>query len=82
MSLIHTCELGKANPFDYLTQLNRHAVVAGQNPRNWMPWNYRETLAGMGSENGQTASEECCQVDRCCAAAPYSAGKTHERRPD
>ena len=25
-----------------------------------MPWNYRETLAGMGSENGQTPREESC----------------------
>ena len=82
MSLIHTCELGKANPFDYLTQLNRHAAAAGLNPRNWMPWNYRETLAGMGSENGQTPHEESCQVDRCHAAAPHGAGEMHERRTD
>ena len=26
MSLIHTCELNKANPFDYLTELLRHPV--------------------------------------------------------
>jgi len=26
MSLIHTCELSDANPFDYLTQLQRHAA--------------------------------------------------------
>ncbi len=25
MSLIHTCELNGANPFDYLTELQRHA---------------------------------------------------------
>ncbi len=82
MSLIHTCELGKANPFDYLTQLNRHAAAVGLNPQNWMPWSYRETLAGMGSENGQTPREESCQKDRSRAAAPHSAGETHERRPD
>ena len=82
MSLIHTCELGKVNPFDYLIALNRHATVAGMNPRSWMPWNYRETLAGMGSENGQTPHEESCQVDRCHAAAPHGAGETPERRPD
>ena len=82
MSLIHTCELGKANPFDYLTQLNRHAAAAGLNPQNWMPWNYRETLAGMGSENGQTSHEESCQVDRCHAAAPHGAGEMHEGPTD
>jgi len=45
MSLIHTCRLGEANPFDYLTELERHADQAALNPANWMPWNYRQTLA-------------------------------------
>jgi len=45
MSLIHTCRLGEVNPFDYLTELERHADQAALNPANWMPWNYRQTLA-------------------------------------
>jgi transposase len=45
MSLIHTCELNKANPFDYLTELLRHAVEIKASPAEWMPWNYRDTLA-------------------------------------
>jgi transposase len=45
MSLIHTCELNGANPFDYLTELQRHATELKGNPAEWMPWNYRETLA-------------------------------------
>ncbi len=44
MSLIHTCELGGANPFDYLIELQRHASELRANPRQWMPWNYRESL--------------------------------------
>jgi transposase len=44
MSLIHTCELNGVNPFDYLTELQRHAEELRQNPAAWMPWNYRETL--------------------------------------
>ena len=47
MSLIHTCELNGANPFDYLTELQRHAEELKGNPAEWMPWNYRETLAGL-----------------------------------
>ena len=43
MSLIHTCELNHANPFDYLTELQRHAEELKQNPSAWMPWNYRDT---------------------------------------
>lgn len=44
MSLIHTCELNGANPFDYLTELQRHSVALKRYPSEWMPWNYRETL--------------------------------------
>jgi transposase len=49
MSLIHTCELSGVDPFDYLTQLQRHAEDLSCNPKDWMPWNYRETMA-----NGQS----------------------------
>ena len=48
MSLIHTCELCGANPFDYLTELDRHAGEAAANPQNWMPWNYQKSLDRMG----------------------------------
>jgi transposase len=42
MSLIHTCELNGANPFDYLTELQQHAEELKRSPSEWMPWNYRE----------------------------------------
>jgi transposase len=45
MSLIYTCELQGADPFDYLTELQRHSEELAKNPKEWMPWNYRETLA-------------------------------------
>ena len=44
MSLIHTAELCGANPFDYLTQLQRHAGELAAAPAQWMPWNYRQAL--------------------------------------
>ena len=44
MSLIHTCELNKVNPFEYLTQLQKHANELSSRPESWMPWNYRDTL--------------------------------------
>jgi len=46
MSLIYTCEFCEANPFDYLTELDRHAACTAANPQDWLPWNYRQTLAG------------------------------------
>jgi hypothetical protein len=45
MSLIHTCELNGANPFDYLAELLRHPEELKQKASEWMPWNYREALA-------------------------------------
>ena len=44
MSLIHTCELNRVNPFDDLTELQRHAEQLRADPSAWMPWNYRVTL--------------------------------------
>ena len=49
MSLIHTCELSGVNPFDYLTQLQRHAGELARNPSAWMPWNYPATLEPSGA---------------------------------
>jgi transposase len=44
MSLIYTCQLNQANPFDYLTRLQRHAEAVAACPGSWMPWNYRDAL--------------------------------------
>ncbi|HRR85414.1 MAG TPA: transposase [Phycisphaerae bacterium] len=44
MSLIHTCQLNDVDPFDYLTELQRHAEDLAAQPENWMPWNYRKTI--------------------------------------
>jgi transposase len=44
MSLIHTCELVGANPFHYLTEIQRHAQELATNPAGWMPWSYQQTL--------------------------------------
>jgi transposase len=45
MSLIYTCELNGVNPLDYLNELERHADELASHPEQWMPWNYRTTLA-------------------------------------
>ena len=44
MSMIHTCDLNGADPFDYLTQLQRHAKEVRAHPERWMPWNYLQTI--------------------------------------
>jgi hypothetical protein len=52
MSLIYTCQLCGANPFDYLTELQRHRRELFRTPSEWMPWNYRNAL-----ERGVAAGE-------------------------
>jgi transposase len=49
MSLIYTCQLNEANPFDYLTQLQQHADRVATNPVLWLPWNYRAALTEAAS---------------------------------
>jgi len=39
MSLIHACELNGADPFDYLTELSKHAAELAILPAAWMSWN-------------------------------------------
>jgi len=45
MSLIHTCNLAKVNPFDYLTALQEHSSDLVKHPDKWMPWNYTSQLS-------------------------------------
>jgi len=44
MSLIHSCELCGANPFDYLTELQQPVAELKSKSSGWMPWNYRDTI--------------------------------------
>jgi len=56
MTLIYTCELCGANPFEYLTELQRHAQQVAANPACWMPWNYRDTLELVPATTGPPAT--------------------------
>jgi hypothetical protein len=33
----------RANPFDYLAELQRHSEDLKRRPSEWMPWNYRDS---------------------------------------
>jgi transposase len=55
MSSIYTAELSGVNPFDYLTALLKHEEELRRSPHEWMPWNYKATIAALaksGSESG------------------------------
>jgi transposase len=45
ISLIHTCNLMRVNPFDYLVALQRYSSAVFKNPSQWMPWNFKEAIA-------------------------------------
>jgi hypothetical protein len=44
MSLIQTAIQAEANPFLYLTALQKHQPAVAKHPEQWFPWNYEETL--------------------------------------
>jgi len=44
MSLIHTCNLCKVNPFEYLKMLQQHSSELFRDPDKWMPWNYEQSI--------------------------------------
>ena len=44
MSLIHTCNLSKVNPFEYLKSLQQHSSELFRDPDKWMPWNYQQAV--------------------------------------
>ena len=45
MSLIHTAELCRASPFDYLCAIMTNAERVIACPSQWLPWNYKLALA-------------------------------------
>jgi hypothetical protein len=50
MSLIHTCNLQNINPFEYLTALQKHSSEIFQNPADWLPWSFENTIAKKSEE--------------------------------
>lgn len=53
MSLIHTCYLCGADPFDYLTALQRFGAQVVAAAGDWMPWNYRKQFATVQSASSR-----------------------------
>jgi hypothetical protein len=55
MSLIYTAELARVEPFEYLVALQHHAERVRKSPSQWLPWNYRKTLAELEAGSGPPA---------------------------
>ncbi len=45
MSLIQTCRLAGANPYEYLSSVVKNADRVRGDPHQWLPWNYTQSLA-------------------------------------
>lgn len=56
MSLIYTCWLQNENPIDYLTECQLHADDVANNPKLWLPWNYRNRVAALANAQTETDS--------------------------
>jgi hypothetical protein len=53
MSLLYTAKLNGENPFAYLTALLSRPAEVAKSPADWLPWNYRATLARLDGERAQ-----------------------------
>jgi len=73
MSLIHTCYLSGADPFDYLTELQRHHERVQAAPGDWLPWNYRQQLTATA------AGSDACRPPPSERAAAMAATECADR---
>jgi len=56
MSLIHTCEINRVNPFDYLMALQQHAAAVAKAPEMWLPWNFQQTITAAATADSPVSS--------------------------
>lgn len=56
MSLIQTCQRNGANPWDYLTELQRNHEAVKQAPEEWLPWNYKAAMEAKSAQPSASAN--------------------------
>ena len=49
MSLIHTAACAEVNIFDYLNALQIYETHVQATPKNWLPWNYQQTITKLNN---------------------------------
>ncbi len=54
-SLIHTCVLNNKNPVKYLVALQKNTKALRKTPKDWLPWNYENTILGNSPPQLQAA---------------------------
>jgi len=76
-SIIYTCELNNVNPYDYLIALQVNATAVSYNPRQWLPWNYKQNFIHPNVE--ASANQQEFAPDLGVPAAVLSAAQQHAR---
>ena len=51
LSIIATCQQADENVYNYLLALQRNRESILENPKEWMPWNYRDKVAVLSQKN-------------------------------
>lgn len=75
-TLIHTAVLHDENPIDYLIALMANYQAVAAVPADWMPWNYRQTLAKAAAAPTDAPSQTQPTTATPAAPAPASATPT------
>lgn len=80
MMLIYTAELNEQNPHHYLTALLEHERAVAEDPADWLPWSYRDTLARLAGESDRLSPQQAGVPD---ATEPDDSGadRVDARRP-
>jgi transposase len=48
LSCIETCQLNNINPYPYFIAVQTYQELVGKDPKRWLPWKYKDTLAELG----------------------------------
>ena len=69
MSILYTAELNGENPLAYLTALLSHRAAVARRPADWLPWNYRATVArrAEGERAGLQPTPSVAPAERAAA---------------
>ena len=57
-SIIYTCELNNVNAYDYLTVLQKYEPEIRANPRQWLPWNYKQNFNPQSNAAASASQQE------------------------
>jgi hypothetical protein len=75
-SIIYTCVLNNVNPYKYLIDVQQNAAAILKNPRQWLPWNYKQNLIHLPNAQASANQQEFVP-DPDVLAAELSAVQQH-----